>query len=150
MKYIFINSIAIVFLVSACAAAKSSKLNCQESTPKFEPLPEYSAMVHDDEKLVSIEIHEECGGIQGIQRIPDGWNFSALAKGEDYIILIVPPENQNSVKGFRGAPELSTIFRGEWSDCYNLSITVNIVKDEKPGNRKFRQKNGFTGAWVEI
>jgi hypothetical protein len=150
MKYIFIHSIATIFLVSACAAPKGSKLNCQEATPKFESLPEYRTMVHDDEELVSIEIDEECGGIQGIQKIPDGWNFSAIAKGEDYKILIVPPENQNSVKGFRGAPELSTVFRGEWSDCYNLSITVNIVKDKKPASRKFRQKNGFTGAWVEL
>lgn len=149
MKYMSLTSIAAILLVSACTTTKSAKLGCLQTTSKFESLPEYRVMVHDDEKLLSIEIDEDCGGVEGIQNIPDGWSFSAVAKGEDYKILITPPENYNSIKSYREAPALSTIFRGEWSDCYSLSITVAFIKNENTAYRKFKQENGLNGAWVE-
>lgn len=140
-----------MFCLAGCAGYKATTCDTSDRNFSYDELPPFSALVHDNEKLVSIEISDECAGIWGIQNVPDGWSYSSISEGEDYIITITPPGRMELNLASLKPIQIAVLLRGVWSDCFRIVITSNVIVGGGGSmKRVFNAKNIFPPPWIEV
>ena len=85
-------------------------------------------------------IEVDCGGIAGLDLLPDGWTTSVESRGETTIAIVSRPQLIGSPMSVEDAKSQALYFdrfrfrllsRGEWSDCMSARFSV----DTRPRQR---------------
>jgi hypothetical protein len=140
----FSTVIAFCLASAACAGIASGK-----QKPLFYDLPPFPTLVRNGETLKSIVIEEECAAMWGVQRLSDGWSSTLTTRGEDYTLTLFPPTHRQVTDFDDGPPQIEVALRGQWSDCYNLTLIVNVEMDGTNHVRAFRLEDQFFLPWIE-
>jgi hypothetical protein len=143
-----IDRLLLVFVLCLVSVACGVNAPCKPKSHYLD-LPSFSAMVRTGEILKSIVIEEECGAMWGVQRMSDGWSSTLTPRGEDYTLSIFPPAHREVTDFDDGPPQIAVMLRGQWSDCYNLELIVNIEADGANRMRAFQLEDNFSLPWVE-
>jgi hypothetical protein len=99
-------------------------------------LPKFSRQIPAGEAVVSVEVGVDCLSVTDVRSVPDGWNLSLRADGENYHLRLERTESEAwLVKLGTQEREASnarvqqftfrTEPRGQWSDCGGVSLRAH-------------------------
>ena len=108
-----------------------------------------SELIRRDMVIETLRIEVECGGIAGLDMLPDGWTVSVESHGEDTVAVVskapgipsrLSAEDAKAQVSYLDEFRFRLLARGEWSDCMSARFTVEM----QPRQRVFAMPGGGT------
>jgi len=109
--------------------------------------PDFSTLAPDGAVVTGFSIKVDCAGVGAVKNVPDGWSFSAEARGESYVVRVdrslaeewlrklgIPDRNASNRE--IEAVRLDLLFRGQWSDCVSAKAVVHLKLPQATGGWK--------------